>query len=106
MEPRGGVEDGSSDKVERGRTTEVVEGFKEDPPEGLERVTLSPPKSASLRARPECSSPATCRAHQDPEHEFLAPKCIPAKGAVITRPADATRAKIIKDLKAMLRLRC
>ena len=66
MEPIGGVEDGSSDKVERGRATEVVEGFTEDPPETLERVTLSPPKSASLRARPECSSPATCRAHQDP----------------------------------------
>lgn len=65
-EPIGEVEDGSLDKVERGRMTEVAEGFTEDPPEALERVTLSPSKSASLRARPECPSSATYPAHQVP----------------------------------------
>jgi len=99
-EPTSGVEDGSSDKVGRGRETEVEEGLTEDPPEALERVTLFPSNSASLRARPECPSPATYRAHKIPEQGFLAPK--PAKGAVITRPTDAARAKIINDLKAIL----
>ena len=36
-----------------------------------------------------------------PWQGFLAPRCIPARGAAITRPRDATRAKMIKDLKAM-----
>ena len=47
-----GVEDSSSDRVERGRVTEVAEGFTEDPPYALERVTLLPSNSASLRASP------------------------------------------------------
>jgi len=97
-EPMGGVEDGPPDEVGRDRTVEVVEGFTEDPPKALESVTLSPPKLASLRARPEWPSPTTSRAHKVPEHGFLA-----TKGAVITRPADATRAKIINDLKDMLK---
>ena len=88
----------------------------------LERVTLLPSKLASLRERSVCPLPRTKRAHQSPNvrmsanalschwrwtanapvQESLAPRLLLATGAAITRPRDATKAKMIKDLKDMI----
>ena len=57
-----GVEDGSTDKVEEGRSTEVVERLGLP----LERVTLPPSNSASLRERPGCPLPTIKRGHEVP----------------------------------------
>ena len=55
------VEEGSTDGVEDG-STEVVERLGLP----LERVTLPPSNSASLRERPECPLPTTKRGHEIP----------------------------------------
>lgn len=60
-----GVEDGSANK---GGSTEVAEGSTavDVPGVPLERVTLGPSNSASLRERSECPSLMIPRAHQIP----------------------------------------
>jgi len=64
-----GVASGSLSKVGEGGSTEVVEEGKTMVDLGgvpLERVTLLPSNSASLRERSECPSPLIWRAHQIP----------------------------------------
>jgi hypothetical protein len=88
----------------------------------LERLTLLLSKLASLRERSECPLPRVKLAHQIPRistsadvlscrwrrianapvQGSLAPRSLLPTGAAITRPRDATRAKIIKDLKDMI----
>jgi hypothetical protein len=68
----------------------------------LERVTLLLSKLASLRERSECPLLRIKLAHQIPVQGSLAPRSLLATGAAITRPRDAMRAKINKDLKDMI----
>lgn len=119
-----GTEEGGTDRVEDGGTENTLEDgstgveTEVDPPGGMLLESL-PSNFASLRERSGCLS--TKRAHQTPRMGMsvryiivslvaadaplqgsLAARCLPSKGTAETSPREATKTKVIKDLKVIV----